>query len=1513
MARQREEQIFTADDAKSRAHEVVHHDPAVPRAHSLVPADRDAANAGIAALSAELHALPASIRNALANAESNAGHISEDRLQGLAELLQNADDLGATHAELTVDQAGSRLMFRHNGSGLTLHDVWALAIPWLSLKLDDPDQLGRFGIGLKTLHALSDVLEIHQGHFRVRYEAHDLAPAAGDVKWPGASPGDTQTTFVIPLEPSAETTKAVAAWLSRWSDAGLVFLASLSTVTLLSPKGDELARLHVDRSAPVRVKTTGNDMRRRVVEASDGREWAVYSRAVRVPKGRARSGKAQTKRTPVAIAFPLRGPDAGHLHVGLPVRPIGLPFRLLAQFDPLTSRRDISDNSWNHSLVRPLSALWLDAVLDHFERGPAVAWAAVPLSEELSRDQQTAGQLRAEFDEHLLTDARTAFAREVTLPDGEQRYHLADLAYEAPELEGVLTPSDVAAVAGTPGTVAVDARSADSRWREVLDALREAGAESPRQVEVADAVRLLDEPSRSPAFIADLVAIAAEAGEADALAKRRCLVLDNASRITPVGARGLGVLLPDATGTLWGVLQIGQRLHPAYRQRPGWNSVRDWLRRDGLLLRDATDTDALRLLAAEGDKGTELGEPLTDEQAEALRGAFEQLPQADRQALGVGVGKAVRFAAVTYDRGGKRVTTVARPSEAYIIEREANTWRVAAGMTPGLTWIHSRYSEKLRADAGRDGVGAQRLFRYLGAETAPRLVPHRGRIQRFAYAELGVPRHVSDSPPRRDAQMDELKATYTLGELVSPDLDAVLLDIASEKRREDRVRRANAVLNTLNRAWDRLEPHTRARAATAYYSWQPQGFVDAWWVARAASIPWLTSASGALAAPDHLRIRTAVTEAFFGQDSAQYLSQQFDTVIYQEVLTALGVAGDPRPDQLLGRLRDIRDNFPADSATAGDSAAPLYRAIAAQVRGRGGSRRAGSLNLGTLRTEFGRGNGLIATNVGWRRPPVVRRGPAVFGDMVPFVPAVEGTDPLWDALAVRLPDPSDAKDVLRKLARRRSPSKEQLLVMLNALRILARARTDQVGNLARSSVWVGDRWMAARPVYAVSNPLIAEGLSGQIPMWAPGGALAQLDSLVAPYGLTRIDASHAKVKGAGHAEYDAELTSMFSDAVSNLREDLALSDSSSEASLRLSWDDLANFSVCVLPDLTVILADAVPGTVLSFTTRAWIDTDAATFYVSGPDDVGDPASGAYAVATVFASDTRRIAHDWLAAWAAAMAGRRAEAIKTAASLEAEQKRARAEREAAAEASLRQMSRDSERRRQRKSVTKPSGGLGGLGGTDSLRRGQQPKTLVDLSRLTLADPAGQIAGETGTGNSPSAKGTGQSGRLLRDADRNRPRARRPPGASAPRNYTQEEQESLGAEICRWVLGLDEDEIADIRSQHHVGADAIDQLDNFYEYKVHAGPIPDVIRLEPSQIERARTTPSFFLVVIGNLQAGAGDPEVRIITNPLDQLALRPTGPVQYSGVLAARALTYRFTLDSNAPDEPEESDSGDDPD
>src|SRR5262245_4888284 len=167
MATRPERWVFTAEEAADVVQLVIHHDPTMTRTHTLIPADEAAAAAGVTELAAQLRSLPASIRSALGGAESSAGHLSDDRLQGLAELIQNADDLGATDAAFAVDEAESRLLFRHNGAGLTLHDVWGLAIPWLSLKVADAEQLGRFGIGLKTLHSLSEVLEAHQGRFHV--------------------------------------------------------------------------------------------------------------------------------------------------------------------------------------------------------------------------------------------------------------------------------------------------------------------------------------------------------------------------------------------------------------------------------------------------------------------------------------------------------------------------------------------------------------------------------------------------------------------------------------------------------------------------------------------------------------------------------------------------------------------------------------------------------------------------------------------------------------------------------------------------------------------------------------------------------------------------------------------------------------------------------------------------------------------------------------------------------------------------------------------------------------------------------------------------------------------------------------------------------------------------------------------------------------------------------------------------------------------------------------------------
>ena len=124
------------------------------------------------------------------------------------------------------------------------------------------------------------------------------------------------------------------------------------------------------------------------------------------------------------------------------------------------------------------------------------------------------------------------------------------------------------------------------------------------------------------------------------------------------------------------------------------------------------------------------------------------------------------------------------------------------------------------------------------------------------------------------------------------------------------------------------------------------------------------------------------------------------------------------------------------------------------------------------------------------------------------------------------------------------------------------------------------------------------------------------------------------------------------------------------------------------------------------------------------------------------------------------------------------------------------------------------------------------------------------------------------------------------------------------LVRRVLGGDEEDIVDIRHQHNVGADAVDQLENFFELKVYSGPIPDEVSVTRAEFLRARQTEDFFLVVIGNVEQGDADPELRVITDPLGQLTMKPSGSVSLEGVRAAKALRYTFRRPESADEDRE---------
>ena len=1250
-----ERRIFAAEEASELAGAVVDHDPGTPRDAMLVPGDRAAAAAGVRELAVRLKGLPRSIRSALKRASDSAGFLSDDRLQGIAELIQNADDLRATHAYIAVDTAGSRLLFQHNGAGLTLHDVWALAIPWLSLKVADEDQLGRYGIGLKTLQSLSETLEVSEGHFDVRLAPDTIVPLDRSISWPGNPDIGMGTVFAVPFAPGAVSSDDVAGWLAAWDEAGLVFLRNLTRISLINGTGEPVTELRIEHAPDEELDLAHGRTLRRTVTASDGRQWVVYTRRVPAPEGEVRAGKAQGAVTPLALAFPQFEGDEGHLHIGLPVRSIKLPFRVLAQFDPLANRRDIANTDWNLALIPFLSDLWLDTVLDCFSRAPALGWAAVPLDAEFAEDERSTGRLRDALEHHLMTRARIAFASTLTLDGGDGPLPLADLAYEAAELADVLTPDDVRTVAERKGTVTVDARSADDRWRLVLSELDELEAETPTLVDVQDALVLLNDTERLPEFVAALVGIAVESGLTRDLRVRPCLVLEDGSRVTPGDRTGVAVLLPATSGQLWGTLGMGSRLHAAFGERDRWALVSEWLITAGVLRADASDRAALTVLASAGESGDRLPDPLTDSQLDALRRALEDLGgDPERQELGPGIGKAIKLDAVSYDASGSRQVSHARPCDAYIVEHDRGAWSVAASRTAGLVWLHRRYATAIKTDRGREGIGAQRLFRLLGAESAPRLELHPRNVKRYANYAVGVPRWVGGSPARRQRILQEHQATYTVKDWIAPDLEAVLENIANEKDLAQRRRRAVAVLDTLTRAWDRLSDRASVMAASEDYGWVDKGQVESWWISSAASIAWLTSEKGTPAAPDDLSIRSNVNVLFHGDEPELYLDPLLDIDQYREVLARVGVAGDPSVSQLIDRLEAVREETLDDPTAAQNSAAPIYQALADEVRGN----RLGQLNASAARARFGRDRGLVATNAGWRRPSVVLAGPPIFGDLGDFVPSVSGTDQLWRLLGIPTPTADHARGVLSDLAKAK---RSDQMVMLEALRLLAaspRRTGEPSAAMRRSSVWLGDQWTNKRPVYAISNPLIAEALRGKLPIWAPGGALSQFESLIDAYGLTRLDTPDGEVLNVEAAAYDPDLSLVFSRAVDNLRADLATSDPTAEASLTMPWKTLAGFCVAVLPCLQVRLTETSEHTDETVSLDSWLDAEAETLYVSDASAAGRPSAGGYAVAAAFGGDARRISHDWVAAWSAADDGYRAEQITTAARLDAEAKMAR---------------------------------------------------------------------------------------------------------------------------------------------------------------------------------------------------------------------------------------------------------------
>jgi len=285
-----------------------------------------------------------------------------DRAHFVYELLQNAEDAGATQVTFTLK--ADRLICEHDGRrAFTEADVTAITGIHNSTKDKAPDRIGKFGVGFKSVFVYTQSPTVRSGAFSFRIIEMILPEPVA----PDATIGD-RTRFEFPFDnpkkPQTEAHAEIAAGLNDLDETTLLFLSSLQSIKWNvedGVSGEVLRHSHSDTHFEILKESEG------ATTASS--HFLKFDQAV---------SSLSTHR--VAVAFPL-GFLAG-VRQFEPARPLaeqmkivpatqgrvavffaaaketsGLLFHLHGPFVPELSRASIKETPANEPLFEQLSAL----------------------------------------------------------------------------------------------------------------------------------------------------------------------------------------------------------------------------------------------------------------------------------------------------------------------------------------------------------------------------------------------------------------------------------------------------------------------------------------------------------------------------------------------------------------------------------------------------------------------------------------------------------------------------------------------------------------------------------------------------------------------------------------------------------------------------------------------------------------------------------------------------------------------------------------------------------------------------------------------------------------------------------------------------------------------------------------------------------------------------------------------------------------------------------------------------
>lgn len=211
------------------------------------------------------------------------GRLYNDRTHFIYELLQNAEDAGATRVQF--DLASGSLTVLHDGRPFNEKDVRGVCGVGEGTKVEDLTKIGKFGIGFKSVYAYTNTPEVYSDgsgpgeFFRITHyvRPESQTPVHPETPW--------TTRFVFPFDrvdvPAQKAVEEIGDHLKSLDPRSLLFLRNIQELAW-NIRGQS-SGLCIRDSVPTNLPGRRIKVLSDAMGTNNDEEWHVFDREVPIP------------------------------------------------------------------------------------------------------------------------------------------------------------------------------------------------------------------------------------------------------------------------------------------------------------------------------------------------------------------------------------------------------------------------------------------------------------------------------------------------------------------------------------------------------------------------------------------------------------------------------------------------------------------------------------------------------------------------------------------------------------------------------------------------------------------------------------------------------------------------------------------------------------------------------------------------------------------------------------------------------------------------------------------------------------------------------------------------------------------------------------------------------------------------------------------------------------------------------------------------------------------------------